>query len=89
MRKVKIEQGSVIDSELDHSISSEQPLSLHKSKPMPEEVVFLDPGLANRVKLLGRERKQNLCESQGRQKIPNFLLRNTALVVRVVLCGVR
>ena len=57
MRKVKIEQGNVIDTDLDHSISSEQPLSLQKSEAMPEEVVFLDPGLENRVKLLGRGRK--------------------------------
>lgn len=57
MRKVKIEQGNVIDSDLDHSIRSEQPLSLQKSEAMPEEVVFLDPGLENRVKLLGRGRK--------------------------------
>lgn len=39
MRKVKIEQGSVIDSDLDHSISSEQPFSLQKSEPMPKEAV--------------------------------------------------
>lgn len=57
MRKVKIEQGSVIDSDLDHNISSEQPLSLQKSEAMPEEVMFLDTGLENRLKLLGRTRK--------------------------------
>lgn len=39
MRKVKIEQGSVIDSDLDHNISSEQPLSLQKSEAMPKEAV--------------------------------------------------
>lgn len=39
MRKVKIEQGSVIDSDLDHNISSEQPFSLQKSEPMPKEAV--------------------------------------------------
>jgi len=36
MRKVKIEQESVIDSDLDSSISSEQPLSLQKSEAVPE-----------------------------------------------------
>lgn len=57
MRKVKIDQGSVIDSDLEHSINSEQPLSLQKSEAMPEEAVFLDHGLENRVKLLGRGKK--------------------------------
>lgn len=56
MRKVKIEQGIVIDTDLDYSISSEHPLSLQKSEAMPEDV-FLDPGLENRVRLLGRGRK--------------------------------
>lgn len=43
-----------IDHDWDPSISPEQPLSLQKSEAMPEEVVFLDPALENRVKLLGR-----------------------------------
>lgn len=54
MRKVKIEQGSVIDSDLDNNISSEQPLSLQKSGAMPKEAVFLDTGLENRDILLAR-----------------------------------
>lgn len=54
MRKVKIEQGSVIDSDLDHNISSEQPFSLQKSGAMPKEAVFLDTGLENRDILLAR-----------------------------------
>lgn len=63
MRKVKIEQESVIDSDLDSSISSKQPLSLQKSEAVPEEVIFLDPGLENKAKLLGRREKLNLSES--------------------------
>lgn len=69
MRKVKIEQESVIDSDLDSSINSEQPLSLQKSEAVPEEVIFLDldPGLENKSKLLGRRKKLNLSESWSRQ----------------------